>query len=72
MTDPHAWLDPIIAEQRRINGAAADLIAEVAEAPLPVGAEMDQWERDAASAARHLIEEHREWGREYGTEEEVC
>lgn len=51
------WLDRVVEEQRRLQGAAIDLINEVAEGPLPVGEEMDQWERDAAQAARFLIEE---------------
>jgi len=51
------WLDRVVEEQRRLQGAAIDLIDEVAGGPLPVGEELDQWERDAAQAARFLIEE---------------
>jgi hypothetical protein len=50
MCDAMAWLGSIIDAQKRAQGAAADLIAEVAAADdeglLPVGEDMDQFERE--------------------------
>lgn len=70
MSDATAWLMAITERQKREQGEAAALIEAVCDGAddLPVGTEMDDFEREAAIAWRQQIERMEADARQQGEE----